>query len=266
MSEINQGPDYIFQKKKDIRRNRRNASRRRVLFFLSILFVLFAIGLAYYYSSLSRINFINISGNERIRENEILAIIDVKEGDLRLSHSNSSIRNALVNNAYIQDAEVSKSINGTLNIVITEETPLCYFYNNDKVTIVTKSKKLIQAASSKYSWLVDIPLANGFNESDVEELVSALSLVDPAVLANCLEIRRYPLSYDTTTVYYRMNDGNYMFMASKLSDRLNYYFDILKSLKVQKACIFVDEKSNSAYTSSCPWDVVEEENTDDGDD
>ena len=256
--EIKQGPDYIFQKRKSIKDTRIRRIRNRRLFYLGVFLLILLLAILYYYSDFSRFTFINISGNERMSESELLKIIDVREGDLRITNSNASIREKLLNSPFIESAAVKRKLNGELDIEITEITPLCYFYD-DTILVLTDKGKTVEIPASRYSWLIDIPKATNFYDNDYEELTEALNSVKPDVLHMCLEIVRYPLSYNTSMMYFYMNDGNYVFMDPKLTDNLNYYYEILKNLKSSRACIFVDDYSKNAYTSVCPWDRVEEE-------
>ena len=81
------------------------------------------------------------------------------------------------------------------------------------------------------------------------------------------EIHRYPFSYDENMLEVIMRDGNYLYLSYYSLSMLNEYYTIASGITVteDKACIFLDEMTNSGYTSECPYWTKIEEKTDEMD-
>ena len=71
------------------------------------------------------------------------------------------------------------------------------------------------------------------------------------------EVHSYPFSYDERMMEFIMRSGNYVYVSSYGLALLNNYHSIESSLSTEEdhVCIFLDEVTNSGYTSACPfWD------------
>jgi len=258
MSNFQNGADYLFRKKEEVKKNNARRHVRKRIVFLVVFFILAFLALIYYYSPLSRLSYINISGNSHIPESEILNLIQLKEGDLRLKANPLYLKEKLDTNPFIERFESKVDLDGRLNLVIYEKKPIGYLMQ-DNIQLLFSDGTLYQLNSRQYHWLMGIPLLKDFTTEDYPKLTEALLRIDDSVLCNVSEVVKYPMSYNTEMIYFEMEDGNHMFMDLDLSSNLNYYYSILKQLNAQKSCIFVDDASQNAYTSSCPWEAVSEE-------
>ncbi len=268
MSNIEKGPDYIFRKSEEAKQNKAKRHVRKRIVILMVLFVLAVLGMIYYYSPLSRITYINISGNDKISESEILKLIEVREGDLRVKATKAILRDKLDNNPFIASFESNIDLQGRLNLVIHEKEPIAYVME-DNPLVLFSDKTTLKLTSAQYKWIMNIPLLKDFNETEYETMTDVLLRVDKSIRSNIAEVVKSPVSYNTEMIYFAMDDGNYMFMDWDLSKNLNYYYDILKQHNNKKSCIYIDDASQNAYTSNCPWEEVEEpmeEDTEDSED
>ncbi len=253
MSINNTGPQYLFEKsKKNKKAEGRDLNRKKLLFLFLAVFLLFLFFL-YTRSSLSKIRYIEISGNRLVSNTEILRTGEVKEGDSRLFLSVSKLKKRLLQIPLIRSVNVKKTFSGLLKLEIEEYKPL-YYVIADGVSMICEDKSVIGISSDRYHTLLNVPLVKDYEAEEISDLLMKL---DESVRDAIVSIRPCPLSYDEDVCCLEMNDGNNILVSRDKLDLANSYFDILPSLKSQNICLYYDKISHNAYTSACPWEKPE---------
>lgn len=267
MAENNEqvkGPDYLFKKISDKKAFRKRHIRNRRLFYLGVFGVILLLFMGYYYSDFSKVSYVSVTGNHFLTSEEVVQVVDVKEGDFRLSVSTNRIKNKL-EDLPIVDSVRAYFMNGILNIEITEKKPVGY-WKEKEITVLFSDMTMTQIKNRQYKWLVDIPVFSGFNRTfdKLENLVKNIDKLDVEILQSITKISLYPLRYDDKMLYVNFDDGNHVMVTMNSLAQLNdYYYPIVRKLNNKDLCIYIESSENNPYTSACPWNVVEEaeENT-----
>ena len=117
--------------------------------------------------------------------------------------------------------------------------------NGDKVLIDDNNIYLI----------AKIPLLEGYNNDQINQILRGFKAIDYNTINEISEIHRYPFSYDENMMEVIMRDGNYCFVSWTGLEMLDKYYLIVSGIdtSTNKACIFLDELTNSGYIGICPW-------------
>lgn len=145
----------------DLNRNERqervrktyNRFVRRVFFIIAAIVALVIAWAIVYNSSAFTIQNVEVNGAEHLTQSEMEQLIDVPEGETLLRVDVSTIKDRLMQNAWIQDVSVNRAFPGTLQINVTERTISAI------VEIPGADAKTVKqwAIASDHMWLMPIP-------------------------------------------------------------------------------------------------------------
>lgn len=251
--------DIILTKEKELQKRKKQRKRRKVITIVSVIFVIVAVIGVYLISDISKVKTVVVSGNVNLSKNTVLETTKVNESDLFLFVISEIVESDLEKNPFIKKATVTKSLDRVVYIEIEEELVLGYRYSSDGAKLIFFDGTSIPLEDKYLFVLPNIPYISGFEGTELEgRLIKGFSSLDIEIFSLIAEIQQYQVSYDDKLVRIRMQDGNQVFTSLNSIDSLNYYYEILRSLKVTNSCIYIDEISGSAYSQVCPEEDLPE--------
>ncbi len=210
---------------------------------LKIFFLLFLVGLIFYYLFNLKTKHIVIIGNNYVSDNEIITTIGFKDYPYLFRVSNKDIKEKLNNLAMLTSVDINKSIFGTLTITVQEAKPLFLNRNNNK--LVLNNFKEIDSTD-----INGVPtLINYVPDTLYHRLIENLSQIDQNVINLISEIEYQPwknndVMIDETRFFLRMTDGNSVYINLINISKLNNYIEIFASLEGKKGILYLDSSSD----------------------
>ena len=210
---------------------------------LKIFFLLFGVGLIFFYLMNVRTKHIVISGNSLVSDNEIIITAGFKNYPYLFRVSNKEIKERLESIPLLTNIKVQKSLLGTLTIYVEETKPLFYNRNNDRL-VLSDGKEVTSDI------LDGVPtLINYVPDTLYDRLVEELASIDKNVLTLISEIEYQPwqsndVMIDDTRFFLRMTDGNSVYVNLINLQKLNTYIEIFASLEDKKGILYLDSSSD----------------------
>src|SRR5690625_4160880 len=187
-------------KLKEIRRKKAN---RRLIFYLSIFFILIGL-IIYLQSPLSHIKNIKVTGNELISVEEVIEQSKLTNETNIWSMKQKDMIDILEQHPFIQTAEVKKKLPVTVEIKIIEHKHVGYVQDEQEFFLLLDNGQLINKDDVQIS---QAPLIVGFKEDMYSHLAEQLSQLPNSILQIVSEIH---LQRDTEIdhkIFLYMNDG-----------------------------------------------------------
>ena len=169
-----------------------------------LLFILFVIliGVIYFCIIGDNIKNISISGNNYLKDNEIIELAGLSDYDGFLKKTSNSIIKKLKTNILIDDVKIKKKIDKTIIINVTEKKILFRNSNTDKY-VLSDGKEY--AFDNSYN----VPLLINFVPDEVyESFVKEYKKLDLIIIDKISEIKYSPNQYDDDLFLLYMNDKN----------------------------------------------------------
>ena len=210
---------------------------------LKIFFLLFGVGLLFFYLMNVKTKHIVISGNSLVSDNEIIITAGFKNYPYLFRVSNKEIKERLESIPLLTSIKVQKSLLGTLTIYVEETKPLFYNRNNDRL-VLSDGNEVTSAI------LDGVPtLINYVPDTLYDRLVEELASIDKNVLTLISEIEYQPwqsndVMIDDTRFFLRMTDGNSVYVNLINLQKLNTYIEIFASLEDKKGILYLDSSSD----------------------
>ena len=247
-----------------LRRQRKDRTKfdkaKNRCFFLSILLGLLIIGAIYFLSPVSNIYRITVHGNRYLKDEDIIEMSGLSTDDKFLLVFPDRYAKKITLDPLIESARIVKKDGRLIDISVKEKKMIAY---QDVITgydIFLEDGEELDISS--YPYLIDsVPYIEGFSAEDLELIIRNLRDCDLGTIDEISEIRPYPeLKYQNVELV--MRDGNYIFTSVYGLPILNHYHDIKSSyVSEERICYYFEDISGNAYSSACPWETVEEENT-----
>ncbi|CAM5786982.1 cell division protein FtsQ/DivIB [Brevibacillus borstelensis] len=211
-------------------RPRRKGNRKLVvllvLFFLIVLIVLFI------RSPYSKVQEIQVYGNDMYTSEEIIAHSGLTLGMQFLNVWESQVQKASKPLEGVKTISVERSFPGVIRLHVTEFKRVAFWNGQDgsRAPLLENGKVLRQVDFSKR--MVDRPLISSWpNPEMLPDLAKALAKLSPAVLGEISDIALTPTIYDNQRVTLFMRDGNEVrSVVYKLDTMLNWYPTIVQEL------------------------------------
>lgn len=244
INEYDQDPAKRIQKK--YRKKRR---LRRFRIFM-IIVVLIAVSY-YFYSPYSKVQTINITGNQSISTQEIRDVIGCDENSIRLFCWRFNIKNNINKLVGVKSVKVEKSILHGMSITITEYAPIAYQQNESSATIIFENGDLKEITDAELiKKLQSLPKLSQFSDQEIlQSFAKSFCEVDESVRSQMSEIIFEPLESDPLRVkmisddnkesYVRIDDMVYQlkyYNGIVSQNPGNCYFDFLGNNVYQRAC------------------------------
>jgi len=212
------------------KKNKRKLNKKR--FYTFIIIFIFLVIFIY---KLFNINIKNIyiSGNEILKDQEIIDIAKLQDYPNSINNLSFVIKNRLEDNKYILKAKVNKK--GFINkvyIEVKENYPLFYYQVENKVVLYNGSK-----VTDRFS----VPtVINQIPNTIYDEFINKLKKVDKQILYRMSEIEYAPNDVDEERFFILMNDGNYVYLTLDKFLSINKYIDMVKSFDNKKGILYLD--------------------------
>ncbi len=235
-------------KEKENKKSRKKINFRRTIIFLLFLYVLYAV-----ISSLIKlpIKHIFITGNKLVSDNEIIIAAKIKNYPPIIKINKKNMIKNIIKNELIKSANITKKINGTLEITIIENKPLYINKNTDEV-VLDNGKKV------SFKNLIPLPiLINYIPDNIYKDFINNYSKIDDSIIENINSIEYKP-DYnekgeviDEKTFSLVMNDGNKIISNTNRLENLNYYFEMLTGIESKyqgkKGTIYLDSADPETF-------------------
>ncbi|TFE03572.1 cell division protein FtsQ/DivIB [Jeotgalibacillus sp. R-1-5s-1] len=213
-----------------LRQRRRKRANRRMSAVV-LVFVLIILVVLYFQSPYSKIQTIQVSGNDILTEQQILEAGGFAAGDSFWTTDEESIKENLQENELIKLAEVKKDFPTTMTINIEEFEQTAYLRQEQAYTPVYENGFLGTPGPSE---LIrgSAPLLVGFDDTSlVEKLAASLSELPDEVLNSISEIHHSPTDVDDERIQIFMNDGfEVSAIIPTFADKMVHYGSIVSQL------------------------------------
>ena len=216
---------------KKVKRVKFKLKLKNVLIFLVIVFVS---GLVIYSLANKRINNIYIKGNNVLREQDILELLDLNDYKKYYQISTNSYEKRLKTSPLIKEVKVKKTLL-SLSIDVLEYDILWYQEYDDSVVLSNGESVYLEEK------VLGVPVV--INQVDVayfDQFVEQMSGVNKEILAKISEISYEPSDVDKERFLLYMNDQNYIYLTLNKFDYINKYDDLLPELSGKKGILYLD--------------------------
>ncbi len=146
---------------------------------LRLAFLLLSCGIAFSVIGPSKhltVTEIVISGNSRISSTEIVKRSGIRAEETSILFSASAAEQAIMENPWVADASIRKSLHGKIEIAISEQKPFCIVVpQGEKPYYVSKNGRNLGEANVHYG--LDFPLISSSDEIGENMLLQAIEIL-----------------------------------------------------------------------------------------
>lgn len=197
------------------------------LFFFTILLVLF------FQSSYSKIDTILVTGTDRLSESAVISQSGIALGEQILLVRENKVRDLLLQNPLIKEAELEIHFPGKVTILIQEYQTLAYLYNDQhQFYPILENGYVLEQNSVE---LINHPMITQWDDLQLlPSLCKELTQLNSTILQQISEIRLVPSESDPFKLILYMRDGfevhtsivqfaahlkNYLYVVENLGDK-----------------------------------------------
>lgn len=231
------------------------AKDKLVIYILAVIFSIVIIGALYFISPYSKTFKVVVNGNYYLKDEEIIDKANLSDYFL-LSFPNRT-KNILKKDPLIEDADVHLLNGNIVSIEVKEVKQIGYIYEDNESKLLLVNDERISLTRDNMYLIEKVPLIVGYSKEELIEIEKGFLDVEPETINEISEIHKFPTSYDNIQMEIIMRDGNYCFLSSYGINLLENYYMVASSIDSSKGnvCAYFDEITNSAYISSCPWQI-----------
>lgn len=208
--------------------------RIRILPIIIIIFILTLLFGSVYLLSLIPIKNIYISGNNYLKDQEIIELAKIENYPSFLKTRTKDMKKNIKKSPYVKSVTIKKKILGIVEIQIEEYNILFRKEENNKIVLEDK-EELIN--NEKYQVPI---LLNYIPNTKYDSFIKGMNQVTPSIKNQISEIRYYPNTQDEDRFLLYMNDGNYVYLTLTKFKQINYYEDVLEKLDGKKGILYLD--------------------------
>lgn len=208
--------------------------RIRILPIVIIIFILTLLSGSVYLLSLIPIKNIYISGNNYLKDQEIIELAKIENYPSFLKTRTKDMKKNIKKSPYVKSVTIKKKILGIVEIQIEEYNILFRKEENNKIVLEDK-EELIN--NEKYQVPI---LLNYIPDTKYDSFIKGMNQVTPSIKNQISEIRYYPNLQDEDRFLLYMNDGNYVYLTLTKFKQINYYEDVLEKLDGKKGILYLD--------------------------
>ncbi|MEI3606720.1 FtsQ-type POTRA domain-containing protein [Pseudogracilibacillus sp. SE30717A] len=184
---------------------RKKKANRRLLFYLSIFFLLISI-IIYLQSPLSYIKNIEVNGNDVIKKEDVVKLSGLTTSSNIWVMNKQSIIDSMESHPIIETVEVERKLPQTVQLKIKEYNIVGYIKSDLEFHPVLENGMII--TTSNLNNIGDGPLLNNFNDEQyLQRMVSELSKLPPDIFDLISEISWEPTDKNKYKIMLFMNDG-----------------------------------------------------------
>lgn len=258
--------NYYLKKRKKARLKTRFLAIKNRLFILGIVFGILITAVLYLMLPSSEVFKVVVKGNEYLKDDYYINLSKIKDGDKFLLVNLNKVKNQISSSSIVDSVTVKRNNYNLIEINVKEKEIIGYTYEVEP-KILLSDGSTINLENDYLNVIASVPLIEGYDEEGLKLIAIGFKKMDQKMIDEISEIHRYPFSYDENMLEVIMRDGNYLYLSYYSLSMLNEYYTIASGITVteDKACIFLDEMTNSGYTSECPYWTKIEEKTDEMD-
>ena len=200
---------------------------------LVLILIIYIIVCAVIYIYKQPVRHYEIKGNQVLSDMEIIEYLGLENYPSYISINPSKLRRKLEKNKLVSEAKVKYGFNFKIVIEITENTPVMYIKQENKICLASGEK--IEPTDN----IIGVPtLLNSTPTVILEDLAFNLASIDAGILSSISEIEYQP-SYnkdnkviDENRFLLSMNDNNLVYITSHKAEKLNDYLDIIATRRI----------------------------------
>ena len=247
--------NYLLRKRKDAFDNSVFRGFKNRFFLLGIIFGFIFLLSLYLISDYSNVYRITVSGNVYLSDEDVIELSGISDDSKYLFLITSLKEKQLLRSPYIESVSIKKLDNCIIDIEVSEYKQVAYMYENNDIYILLINGEKILLDDSNVYMIAKLPLLEGYDNDQISEILRGFKAIDYKTINEISEIHRYPFSYDENMMEVIMRDGNYCFVSWTGLEMLEKYYLIVSGVdtSTNKACIYLDELTNSGYIGICPW-------------
>lgn len=185
---------------------RKKKANKRLVFYLSILFILLAV-IIYLQSALSDVKHVIVEGNTLLSTEEITTALQLDKKTNIWEVNNRSFKKELMDNPLIKEVKITRKLPRSVEVVITEHHLVGYVTDDDKLQAILPDGELINLTNETFN-IANGPIVKGFeNEKHLADMANELVKTDEEVFHLISEIIWQAEDKDQGKVLLYMNDG-----------------------------------------------------------
>ncbi|WP_373895938.1 cell division protein FtsQ/DivIB [Virgibacillus natechei] len=213
-----------------LKQARKKKANRRLIFYLSIFFVLISI-IVYLQSPISHIKTINVSGNSFLKDEEIIEKSGLTTSTNIWTIDKSEIKATLTDNPIIESAAVKRNFPWAVDIQLMEYDRVGYVKEeNNYYPVLGNGKTLDEIEQASING--DAPLIVEFTDEEyLHRMTSELQELPEPILSLISEIHWKPTDENQNEIMLYMNDG---FLVNgtirDFADKMQVYPSIVSQL------------------------------------
>lgn len=268
-----------------LKQQRRQKANRRLIFYVSIFFLLI-IGILYLQSPLSHVKNIEVVGNVHVSSEDIVSLSEITNKTSFWNLNVDSITKKINKNEQIKDAKIVRKLPNSIIITVTEMNRVAYAINEGKFYPILEDGNILKSIEST-SFPSDAPILMNWKQGEeLQEMAAELAKLSPAIVNSISEIHHTPEESDSLHITLYMNDGHevsatitdfakkmsaYPAIVSQLDPELKgvihmevaYYFETYEQPKVEEAEEAEETAGNETEAETQSDEVNEEEDNND---
>lgn len=260
--------NYYINKRKNARLKTRFLASKHRTFLLGIVLGLLSVLLIYYLLPISDIFTINVDNNHYFDDEYYIDLSGIDTDDKYYFVSLFKAKKALKQDAIVENVSIKRDNFNTIDIIVDEKVAIGYTYEYDEPKIIFTDGTVIPFEDKYVDLISKLAYIEGFEEEYLLSITKYFKDIDYEMLNEISEIHRYPFTYDDQMMEIIMRDGSYVYVSRFGLSLLNSYYTIKSGIKndSEHVCIFLDEVTNSGYTSECPfWNSTNNDTVDEQD-
>lgn len=242
---------------KSINEGKKSSKLSKVIRVVSILSLLVIAVLLLFMSPLFKLNEIIITGNSKLVTAECVELSGLELGQNIYKLSKSKIKENLKQNAYIEDATITRRLPDIIEINIKERVPSFMleladnkfaYINNQGYILEEETTKIDSIIITGFSTLEDeIKVNSRLNESDLKRIDTVLKIIDSAKSNDIYKlITKIDIKDKNDFLLYLDSEKKVAHIgdATSISTRMLYIKAILEKEKDKEGDIFINGNIN----------------------
>ena len=175
---------------------------------------------------------IYIIGNQILSDKEIIELAELNEYPPYLKIYFNNMKTKLLNNEYIKNVKIKRTISRKVYIEIEEYKPVCIY----KDKLVLSSTKTVDN-----TYNIDfVPYIINNVDEIYDKLINKFNKIEDDILLKISHIEYKPNEVDKERILLYMTDSNYVYITLSKIDKINKYNSIIQKLENKKGIIYLD--------------------------
>ena len=231
----------------------------RIIKYISLLILLVIAIVIIMFSPLFNIKTITVTGNEKITENEIISLSEIKKDENTFKVNKTSAIKKIKENPYIEEVQIKRNLPSEIQIIIEERKPKFQLEFGSDFVYINNQGYILEISSEK----LELPILQGqvteeanltpggrIDKKDLKKLSKVLEIMELAV-ANEIDhlITRVDITNDDNYKLVLETEGKIVYLGdcTNLSTRMLNVKAIIEREKGIEGEIFVDMDLNVSY-------------------